>query len=223
MVRAPPGQRRHTCTDTNHMSFRDIQTVDDVEAYKKRLNDHYPERSKIISHIIDQIQPLGLDNLTVVELCVGPGQLAEALCRDIPGIHYVGLDFMQPFLDYTERLLPSGATFVCADLTESAWPTLLTEAIHDNRIDLILSMQSLHDVGNADQIGSIYKRSQALLNRGGRLINADFITQEGDEAAARPGRLTVPHHLELLQAAGFTTTGCTLRTAQFGVCFGSNA
>ena len=83
-------------------------------------------------------------------------------------------------------------------------------------------MQSLHDVGDADRIAAIYKRCQTLLAEGGRLLNADFITQEGDEANARPGRLTVPHHLELLQAAGFTSTGCSLRTAQYGVCYGDN-
>ena len=112
------------------MSFRDIQTVDDVEAYKKRLNDNYPDRVPIIQHITEQITALGIENPTVVELCVGPGQLADTLCRDIPGIRYIGLDFMQPFIDYAEKRLPPSATFVCADLTGDAWPAFLRNAAH---------------------------------------------------------------------------------------------
>lgn len=204
------------------MSFRDIQTQDDVEAYKKRLTDNYPDRPTIIRHLIEQIQQLGLDKPTVVELCTGPGQLAESLCGAIPQINYVGLDFMQPFLDFTAANLSADGTFVCADLTGGEWPNQLREAVMTGHIDAIVSMQSLHDVGDADQIGAIYTQCQKLLGAGGTFINADLITLEGDEANARPGRLTVPHHLALLQAAGYTTTGCSLRTDQFGVCLGRN-
>ncbi len=204
------------------MSFRDIQTQDDVETYKKRLIDNYADRPIIIDHITEQIQQLGLEIPTVVELCTGPGQLAEALCHSLPQVNYIGLDFIQPFLDFTEERLSAEATFVCADLTGSDWPELLENAANNRPIDVIVSMQSLHDVGDAAQISAIYRRCQTLLGPVGCFINADLITQEGDEANARPGRLTVPHHLELLQAAGYLSTTCSLRTAQFAVCIGSN-
>ncbi len=204
------------------MSFRDIQTQDDVEVYQKRLTDNYPDRPEIMSHICHQIEQLQIEDPTVVELCIGPGQLAETLCNIIPRINYIGLDFIQPFLDFTAAKLLIDGKFVCANLTGAEWPNLLKNASQTGRIDAIVSMQSLHDVGDADQIASIYAQCQKLLGKEGLFINADLITQEGDEANARPGRLTVPHHLELLQAAGYASTGCSLRTAQFGVCFGRN-
>ncbi len=204
------------------MSFRDIQTQNDVRLYQKRLTDNYLDRPEIMNHIVQQIEQLGTENPTVAELCIGPGQLAESLCNNIPKIDYIGLDFIQPFLDFTAAKLSVDGEFVCADLTGTEWPNLLKGASKTGQIDVIVSMQSLHDVGDADQIASIYTKCQSLLGEEGLFINADLITQEGDEANARPGRLTVPHHLELLQAAGYTTTGCTHRTAQFGVCFGSN-
>ena len=204
------------------MSFRNIQTKTDVIDYRKRLTDGYPDRPIIISHIIEQIEHLGVAKPAVAELCIGPGQLAEVLFEAIPQINYVGLDFMQPFLDFTAANLPTdNATFVCADLTGHDWPRQLSALSATGRFDVIVSLQSLHDVGGASQIAEIYQQSQTLLSKNGRFINADLITQEGDEAHARPGRLTVPHHLKLLKAAGYADTGCSLRTAQFGVCFGN--
>ena len=110
-------------------TFRNIQTKADVAPYLARLNDGYEERSKIVAHIIKQIEQLGLDAPVVAELCVGPGFIATSLCEAFPSIHYVGLDFMQPFLDFTAEQLPVEANyaFVLADLTEDAWPTLLAE------------------------------------------------------------------------------------------------
>ena len=102
-------------------TFRNTQTKADVAPYLARLNDGYEERSKIVAYIIKQIEQLGLDTPVVAELCVGPGFIAMSLCEAFPKIHYVGLDFMQPFLDFTAEQLPVDAhyDFVLADLTET--------------------------------------------------------------------------------------------------------
>ena len=89
------------------MSFRDIETVTDVEAYELKLRNGYPERPFIIDHLLTQLKTLNIPNPIVVELCVGSGVLAKALCQACPQIRYVGLDFMRPFLDFAAERLPA--------------------------------------------------------------------------------------------------------------------
>ena len=201
------------------MSFRDIETADDVAAYELRLQNGYPERPFIIDQIVSQLKTLNIPNPTVAELCVGPGVLAEALCHAFPQICYVGLDFMQPFLNYATKRVPAGieATFVQADLTGEAWANRLREAGRENgRYHAIVSLQSLHDVGDAQQTRIIYQQTHRLLANGGLFINADLITKEGDEANARPGRLTTQQHLALLSQVGFSNSTCQMERDGFG-------
>lgn len=209
------------------MSFRDIETADDVVAYELRLKNGYPERPFIIAqicdHIISQLKTLNLPNPSVAELCVGSGVLAQAICQAFPQIHYVGLDFMRPFLDYVAKRLPEGvdATFVQADLTGESWADLLREAGGENgRYHAIVSLQSLHDVGDAARTAVLYQASRTLLAHNGLFINADLITADGDEANARPGRLTTQQHLTLLKEAGFSSSICQLQQGEFGVYHG---
>ncbi|MFK7805920.1 MAG: trans-aconitate 2-methyltransferase [Anaerolineae bacterium] len=202
------------------MSFRDIQTSKDVENYHNRLIQGYPDRPAVVNHIIDLIQQSDFHNLNLLELCIGPGQLAKALCTSFPNINYIGLDFMQPFLDYTAKNLPieANATFICADLTLDNWVEQITQK-GIQPFDVIVSMQSLHDVGGQERAEKIYQHSFRLLGENGLFINADLITQVGEEANARPGRLTVPMHQKLLLNSGFKAIDCSF-TNQFGICHG---
>ena len=207
------------------MSFREIQTATDVINYQNRLTSNYPDRPEIIKWIIREIQRIEAENPTVAELCIGSGQLARAMCEAVPKIQYVGLDFMQPFIDFTAGnhvIQGVNAAFVCADLTADEWPSLLSNAASSAPFNAIVSMQSLHDVGGSESTSHIYQQCQRLLSPKGFLINADLITQVGDEENARPGRLTVPHHLELLSKAGFTTSSCLFQNDLFGICIGEN-
>ncbi|MEM7535147.1 MAG: class I SAM-dependent methyltransferase [Chloroflexota bacterium] len=204
-------------------TFRNIQTKADVAPYLARLNDGYEERTKIVAHIIKQIEQLGLDAPVVAELCVGPGFIATSLCEAFPTMHYVGLDFMQPFLDFTAEQLPvdTKCAFVLADLTEDAWPTLLAEQVTDGRLNVIVSMQSLHDVGGAERIADIYSHCHDLLADGGLFINADFVASDDENAHSKSTRLRIEQHRELLGAAGFTEVDCSLRVGSFCVCQGT--
>ena len=203
------------------MSFQDIHTAQDVAEYQTRLSTGYPQRPAVIAHIVKQIAALGRKELRIVELCVGPGVLAEAVCGAVGGIRYVGLDFMHPFLESTMRKLPAGADFqaVHGDLTDPTWPLLLKQAVGDRPIDAIVSMQSLHDVGDYRQTAQIYALAGPLLCAGGLFLNADLVSAE-DELAPRPGRLTVAQHLELLREASFANVACSLRIGPFACCQG---
>ena len=147
------------------MSFRNIQTKSDVAQYQDRLTQGYPDRSIVIEHIIEQLTNLNIKAPIIAELCVGPGLLATALCQAFPQIHYVGLDFMQPFLDFTSNRLPAdvNTAFVHADLTGDKWPNLLAQQAVDGRFHAIVSMQSLHDVGGAEEVERIYHHCRGLL------------------------------------------------------------
>ena len=208
------------------MSFREVQTATDVANYQKRLTDGYPDRPKIIKQMIQAIEQNGAEAPAVAELCIGHGELAQALSKALPKIRYVGLDFIQPFLDFTEHALAIDgidASFVRADLTQNRWPDLLAKAAGSQKFNAIASMQSLHDVGDAESTLNIYRQSHSLLGPTGIFINADLITKVGEEEHARPGRLTVPHHLALFSQAGFAHSSCIFENESFAICIGKKA
>ena len=202
------------------ISFRDVETRSDVERYATKLANGYAERPGVINHLVKQIEQLQLPSARIGELCVGPGELAAALGSALPGINYVGLDYKQPFLDYTAEKLSmvTSASFVRADLTGSDWPDLL--GAH-GPFQVIVSLQSLHDVGGAERVSNIYQACRTLLEPGGLFINADLGTPAGQDPTSQPNRLTTEHHLYLLLKAGYTNVACTYQNGAFACCQGS--
>ena len=209
--------------------FRQYDSPATVTAYLERLKREWPERVTIADHICTLITTYANDHNrnapVVLELCCGPGWLAMTLLEKLPIITYTGLDLSPPFLAFAqERLTPYGnrATLFEADLSTMDWPECLPGNEMISHFDAIVSLQSLHDVGDERVIGQIYTIGRSLLRPGGFLLNADLVVAEGEELSNNPGRLSIPRHLTLLKRIGYGNVRCTLAVGGFGLIVGEN-
>ncbi|MCP4360348.1 MAG: hypothetical protein GY796_20260, partial [Chloroflexi bacterium] len=82
----------------------------------------------------------------------------------------------------------------------------------------IVSMQSLHDLGDEAAVNRIYGLAKSLLVPGGLFLNADLIVPPQQDKPGNPGRRSISRHLELLQAQDYRQVTCTLARGEFG-CF----
>ena len=200
--------------DQHALMPRDFHSPEGVEEWLQSLDDRWPARATLTQHIIDQLDALPALNPNVLELAPGGGQLANQLLKALAAT-YTGIDFSEPLLESTrQRLAPYGdrVHLIQADLNEDDWPAKIKTPI-----DAIISMQSLHDLGDEHQVERIYQLAHALLPPGGILLNADFLHNPEDP---RPGRLPIEHHLRLLSAHSFQRPACTLETGGFGCIVG---
>lgn len=203
--------------------FRSYEDPAAVTAYLERLEREWPERAIIADYITAQLAQLADPEPQVLELCCGPGRLAGAILDTLPTVHYTGVDISPPFLAFAREKLAEHAartTLLALDLSRDEWPLPLSQPEH-NRFHAIVSLQSLHDVGDAGVIERIYRQANALLQPGGFFLNADLIVPEGAPLPDNPGRLPIPRHLELLAAAGYADVRCPLTPGGFGVVVGS--
>jgi len=203
--------------------FRQYDTPAAVTAYLARLAQGWPERPELALHIAQQLRALGKAAPRVLELCCGPGWLAAQLLPALPTMHYVGVDISPPFLAFAQAELAPHAhriTLLENDLSDAAWPAGLVSQVGTAPFDAIISLQSLHDVGDAATIGRLYGQCKSLLGPGGFLLNADLIVPPGEALPDNPGRLPVTQHLALLAAQGFAAPACTLTLGAFGCVSG---
>lgn len=188
---------------------KEFDSVAELVEWAKSLDERWPERQQVMQHICAQLTRVPFLKPNVVELCCGAGTLAEFLMRESPRVQYRGLDASASLLQFTgERLAGFGDRVVGlhqVDLNED-WLGLLPDPVH-----AIVSMQSLHDVGNDEAVNRVYGLAKRALTRGGLFLNADLATPE------RPGRMPVERHLKFLQAQGFDHVACTLEMGSF-VC-----
>lgn len=216
---------RRMCNNQNQFAqrrarFRSYEDPAVITAYLERLEREWPERAEIADYIANQIAALDTAQPRVLELCCGPGRLAKSILAANPNAQYTGIDISPPFLAYVnEQLAPNAARITLheLDLSDVTWPANLAQ----DRFDAIVSMQSLHDVGDATAIAQIYRQAKALLQPDGFFLNADLIVAEGETLPNNPGRLPIPRHLELLIATGYENVRCPLAPGGFGVVMGS--
>lgn len=220
----PPGEtfywmRKDFGRPAEHVSFKAVQSDDDVLAYLAQINRKFPARPRVVRHIEAQLAVLPQENPVVVELCHGPGLLARRLVSRLPQVRYLGFDFSEAFVRFTGgQLAPFGerAAVIRADLNADAWLAHLPNAVH-----AIVSLQSLHDLGGAAEVSRIYRLARERLAPGGLFLNADLLAPDGDIVANNPGRLPLGRHLQLLRSFGFESVACTLQVDEFGCMVGT--
>lgn len=203
---------------TKHIPFHQVHSREDVLAYLAQINRTHPNRGTIVNNIVDHISHLTTPNPHVVELCSGAGMLARRLVRVFDSVHYTGLDIGPDFVAFTrEQLQPFAerATVIYTDLNTDGWQAQLKQPIH-----AVVSMQSLHDLGDENRVDRIYGIARHLLASGGLFINADLTAPEGGSVPNNPGRLSVSRHLELLQQHGFESVSCSLQIDDFACVVG---
>lgn len=193
---------------------REFTDTEELIAWSQSLDDRWPERRQMMRQIHVQLERLYFSELNVVELCCGAGVLAEFLLQESSDMSYMGLDASQSLLNFTgERLAEFGDRVVglhSVDLNDD-WLDCIPEPVH-----AIVSMQSLHDVGDEAAVNRVYGLAKQALIQGGMFLNADLATPE------KPGRMTAKRHLELLNAHGFKHASCTLHVGAFVCVVGFN-
>jgi hypothetical protein len=195
------------------MAYRILNSAAEVAAYAESLDERWPQRDAIAQHLSDQLAGLEYTAPHVVELCVGPGKLASVLLAAHPHITYTGIDISAPSLAYAQHRLTDHAartTWMTADLNEEQWFAQVQQPVH-----AIVSMQSLHDLGDEAAVARIYQLAYELLTAPGLLAVADLLAASAPE---NPGRLSVARHQDLLRLAGFKQPECTWTPGDFG-CF----
>jgi predicted TPR repeat methyltransferase len=197
------------------LTFRTLRTTKDALQWTVSLEERWPERETVRQHIVAQVAALAFPAPHLVELCVGAGSLAERLLTDFPQMTYTGFDSSDLVLSLAqERLAPfeGRARLIQADLNQAEWLKQL------DPVQAIISLQSLHDLGDEENVSRIYEVARELLVPGGLLLNADLVIASGLEKKEQPGRCTIPRHLELLHSHGYAEVACTLAIGDFG-CF----
>lgn len=191
----------------------DLRTPQDVEQWAARLDRDRPQRRQVVQFICEQVAALDVAAPHVLELCPGAGTLAEALLTTLPDLCYTGVDRSEVLLPYVRtRLAPFAERvgLVRADLNGDSWRDQVEQP------HAIVSMQSLHDVGDEAAIHRLYRLARELLLPGGLLLNVDFTVNEGEQRVDNPGRLSPARHLALLQACGYEHTAHALQLDDFG-------
>jgi SAM-dependent methyltransferase len=198
------------------MAFRTFADTAEAAAYVASLDERWPDRSLVKAHLSRRLGPWTVDAPRVVEFCSGAGALAGQILADHPAVHFTGIDASPTLLalaradlaHYSDR-----AMWVEADLNGDEWPTRLP-----GPVDAFVSLQSLHDLGDAAAVGRIVRLAAAHLAPGGQFVYADLLPDPAPDAKPNPGRLPVERHLALLAEAGFSSAQCTLKVGPFG-CF----
>lgn len=178
-------------------------------AYARDWADRFtpsPPREELFATMLRVLEQHPLPHPQVLELGIGPAYFAERLLRQRTDLQYEGLDFSQPMLDLAaERLRPFGrrVTLTAGDLVQGDWTKRIQRPV-----GAIVSTWALHDLGAEERTAKVYADCYRLLERGGILMNGDFVKPEDTTHDYEPGRFTVPRHLELLAEAGFSRCQC---------------
>lgn len=201
------------------MAFRTFADSNEAAEYAASLDERWPDRDEIRSHLSRQLaacapRPPAGQSLNVVELCAGAGSLAEQILADHPYTLYTGIDVSGPLLNVAQSHLSrysERAEWMEANLNDEEWIESLPAPVH-----AFVSLQSLHDLGDADAVARIMRLAARALVPGGCLIYADLLADP--VANENPGRLTAARHLDLLHESGFAQAANTLLLGPFG-CF----
>jgi SAM-dependent methyltransferase len=178
-------------------------------AYARDWADRFvpsPPREAMFATLLGALGQHPLPAPRVLELGIGPAYFAERLLRQRADLEYEGLDFSQPMLELAANRLQafgSRVTLTSGDLLGGDWTAQIRRPV-----GAIVSTWALHDLGAEERTAKVYADCHRLLEGGGILVNADFVKPEDTTHDYEAGRFTVPRHLELLAAAGFSACRC---------------
>ncbi|MDE0080002.1 MAG: class I SAM-dependent methyltransferase [Caldilineaceae bacterium] len=160
--------------------------------------------------ICSRISAASTGSPRVVELACGAGFLAEFLQRHLPGLRYCGFDLSPHLLEFARRRLEAvsdeqgiGSTmkYHCVNLVNDDWTAHLVDMGWLGKIDAVVSIQALHDLGELPQQKQVLKQARSLLRDGGMLAYGDLLY---DAQSPHSSRYKVEEHEEMLRLCGFS-------------------
>ena len=191
----------------------DVRTDSEVRSWEARLNRERPQRREVAAWITSQISAASAGSPRVVELACGAGFLAEVLKGQLSGLRYCGFDLSPHLLEYARRRLDgspgeegNAATmhFRRANLVSDNWPAQLVEMGWAGKVDAVVSIQALHDLGDLAQQKLVLEQARSLLREGGLLAYGDLLL---DAENPHPSRYSLEEHEEMLHSCGFSVPG----------------
>ena len=191
----------------------DVRTDAEARSWQARLNRERPQRTMAADWIAARIRAGNRSSPRVVELACGAGFLAGLLQRLLPGIRYCGFDLSPHLTDYARRRFQTGSgqrrdgsvlEFRCANLVTEDWTAQLVEMGWAGKVDAVVSIQALHDLGSLGRQTKVLKQAHGLLRAGGLLAYADLLFDAESPHASRYSR---DEHEEMLQACGYSNSG----------------
>lgn len=172
--------------------------------------------------ICSRINAASASSPRVVELACGAGFLAEILKRQLPDLRYCGFDLSPHLLDFARRRLEAvpgeqgnGSTmeYHCVNLVNDDWTAHLVDMGWKGKVDAVVSIQALHDLGELPQQKQVLEQARGLLRDGGLLAYGDLLY---DAQSPHPSRYTLEEHEEMLRSCGYSVSGGSSTERAFG-------
>ena len=190
----------------------DVRTDSEARQWEARLNRERPHRTMAADWIAAQISKTTASSPRIVELACGAGFLAEVLQHQLPGIRYSGFDLSDHLIDFARRRFEedrgqpregSVLEFRCANLVTDDWTAQLVDMGWAGKVDAVVSIQALHDLGDMERQSQVLKQAHGMLRAGGLLAYGDLLL---DTESPHPSRYGKDEHEEMLQACGFSSS-----------------
>ena len=191
----------------------DVRTDSEARNWEARLNRERPQRKEVAAWICSRISAAAAGSPRVVELACGAGFLAEILKRQLPGLRYCGFDLSPHLLEFARRRLESvpgeeaissTMKYYCANLVNDDWTAHLVGMGWEGKVDAVVSIQALHDLGELPQQKQVLEQARGLLRDGGLLAYGDLLY---DAQSPHSSRYTRQEHEEMLRSCGYSISG----------------
>ena len=188
----------------------DVRTDAEARSWEARLNRERPQRQEVAAWIARKINVNSAGSPRVVELACGAGFLAEVLKRQLSAVRYCGFDLSPHLLEFAQQRLEdvpgerrdgSALQFHCENLVNDEWTAQLAEMGWSGKVDAVVSIQALHDLGDLAQQMQVLKKVHGLLRKGGLLAYGDLLLDTENPHSSRYSRA---EHEEMLRACGFS-------------------
>ncbi len=201
--------------------MRDVPSHHDFfdQAYVKRWAERAirerPERGLFFDAFVREALKISRKEISVFEFGSGPGFLAEQLLDHCAIAKYCLFD-ISPFMHELSRgclaRFSEKTVFVEGDFRKEGWSCGLPR-----NFDLVVSLQSAHELRHARHIPRLYGKVHRLLVSGGLFLVCDHV----NERRGGPAHfMTVAEHLSTLKTVGFTEVSEILSEADMSLIRG---
>ena len=180
-------------------SRRDWFDIADARAWAEEASAKRSWRNDYIRLFVEELTKLGNRHLDILELAAGPAFLASQILEALPDVSYTALDISPAMHELARQRLGKLAEkvkFVLADYSVSGWAAGLPT------FDVILSMQSLHEVGHKRNVPALYQAIRKLLRPGGMVLVSDYFAGDGGKSDS-DRFMTITEQGEAMRNSGF--------------------
>jgi SAM-dependent methyltransferase len=172
-----------------------------VKHWSDSISRYRPERKKLFKAFAAEAVRMKKGALSVFELGCGPGFLAEMLLENCDIARYTLVDFSPEMLKLSESRLAKfkdRVVFIQADFKKDNWTNAVPAGL-----DLIVSLQAVHELRHASRIPTLYSQLYELLVPGGKILICDHVNSPSPSTHRAAHFMTVEDHLSTFKKVGF--------------------